>query len=183
MISEGCEPGLLLAAHAEAFERWSNDFKGFSAVILPHDYRPQHRELEICEAFFHKLPTLLKERTLLVRECLSAAEAKAVATQCDLMLNLGRMHLAIAVLGSIKSVACLGYQNKFEGLLAHFGLEELVLPWRNAIAPGRLAGWGGEILRRHTLLASQVAAKLPAVLALSRANLNMKARRSTPPVS
>lgn len=174
LIKAGCEPEPLLAAHLEAFRQWSNRFgAGFSAVILPHDYRPKHRELEICEKFYQMLPATLKERVLLVRERISAVEAKAIAGQCDITLT-GRMHLGVATLGGARPVACLGYQDKFEGMLAHFGLEELVMPWHQALAPGRLAAWGCEILSRRTELTNQVAAKLPEVIRLAQANLDSK---------
>ncbi len=178
LISEGCEPGPLLAAHVEAITQWSNRFgAGFSAVILPHDYRVEHRELETCDMFHQMLPATLKERVLLVREQLSAAEFKFIAGQCDVMLA-GRMHAGVAALGGARPVICLGRQGKFEGMLAHFGLEELVMPWRQALMPGRLASWGGEILSRRVDLADRVAAKLPSVIKLAQANLDSKLRGS-----
>ena len=172
LLSEGGEPETLLAAYVEAVKLWFHQFNaGFSAVILPHDYRPKHREVEISERFHQMLPAEIKERVLLIRERLGAADAKAIAAQCDLFLT-GRMHLAVAALGNSKPVICLGYQCKFEGMLAHFGLEELVLPWREALVPERLAGWGSEILSRRMALTEQVARKLPEVIKLSRANLD-----------
>ncbi|MDB6019050.1 MAG: hypothetical protein JWR19_3539 [Pedosphaera sp.] len=167
----GGEPAALLAAYVETLRHWWKTFSGeLSIVIVPHDHRREHRELEICETFRQMLPAEIQTRVLLVRDPLSAAGVKAIMGHCDMVLT-GRMHLAVAALGSGKPAVCLGYNSKFEGLLAAFGLEELVLDWRQAIMPGQLAVWSGNIVARRAELSAQVAAKLPGVMELSRANL------------
>jgi polysaccharide pyruvyl transferase WcaK-like protein len=81
------------------------------------------------------------------------------------------MHLAIAALGMGVPIAVVSYQEKFEGLLDHFGLDRSVL-----ISPRQFGdfesvwNWMEAALHSRTELAAQVRAKLPGVLDLARRN-------------
>ncbi|MDB6066924.1 MAG: hypothetical protein JWR26_3132 [Pedosphaera sp.] len=177
LIFGGRDPADLLSAYVETFRQLRESLgSSFSLLILPHDYRPQHQELEICQAFHKLLPEDLKANTLLLGDPLNAAEVKAIAGCCDVVLT-GRMHMAIAALGSGKPAICLSYLSKFEGLLAYFGLEELALTWQEAIAPGRMAAWANQIILRQNEYKARVETKLPEVMKLALGNLEFNSSK------
>jgi polysaccharide pyruvyl transferase WcaK-like protein len=185
LIRAGGRQADLVQAYVEAFKQlWRSLGPTFSVLIVPHDYRPQHHELEACQAFHQMLPADLRARTLLLSDPLGAAEVKAVTALCDVVMT-GRMHMAIAALGSGKPAACISYLSKFEGMLAFFGLEELALKWQEAVIPGKLAAWAAHIISRRHELTNRVELNLPKVQELSRANLdfsppNFAGNRSAP---
>ena len=79
-------------------------------------------DLEVLREFRSILEPELQASTRLIEEKCSARQVKAISGHCDLILS-GRMHLAIASLGQGVPVVCLTYQDKFEGLMEHFGLK------------------------------------------------------------
>lgn len=162
--------GPLVEAYRETLERLDREDGPISVVLVPHDRRQPHGEISALWALGDVLPPHVARTTVLLEKPTTAAEAKAIIGECDLVLS-GRMHLAIAALGSGVPVASLAYQGKCEGLFAHFDLEDLVLDWREAVKPGRLLSWFTPLVARRKQVAAQIAARLPGTLELAALNL------------
>jgi polysaccharide pyruvyl transferase WcaK-like protein/glycosyltransferase involved in cell wall biosynthesis len=145
-----------------------------SVLVMPHDLRAGPAGLDHDVAIAMRLVDLVKARAG-DDHCASfvpttAPDAKRIAGMADLVVT-GRMHLAIAALGMTTPVVGIGYQSKFEGLMAHFGRDGAVVDAR------RLEGMGlrdvcGEALARAPATRAAVAARLPQVMALARANFD-----------
>lgn len=97
-------------------------------LLLPHDNRPGRSDLALLSRLAERIDGT---RAHLVDEVMEADEIKAVVGRCDGLVS-GRMHAAIAALGSGVPAFGLVYQGKFEGLWRHFGLsdETLMMPGR-----------------------------------------------------
>lgn len=100
--------------------------RNVSWMLLPHDYRDDFGDLS-CLA---RVNDLLRARgdvdVRLLEGRHTAADLKALVGCLDGVIT-GRMHLAIAALGT--GVPALGftYHDKFEGLYSHFGLPNSML--------------------------------------------------------
>lgn len=160
----------LIEAHRETLMHLNREVGPLSVVLLPHDHRQPNGDVGSLWTMNEALPAGVVRNTTLLERPFTAAETKAVVGACDLVLG-GRMHLAIAALGSGVPVASLAYQDKCEGLFAHFDLENLVLDWREAVKPGRLLSWFTPLVARRKQVAAQIAARLPGILELAALNL------------
>lgn len=155
---------------AAAMERLSREHDA-SWLLLAHDYRPEIADDNCLRPLAERLKPSLGERVFHVEQTLSAGEIKAVVGLVDGVIT-GRMHLAIAALGRGTPVAAITYQDKFQGLFAHFGISEQLL-----LSPAQfLAGDSFEKFLLHFLVAheaagDQVRRALPGVMDLSRANI------------
>ena len=141
-----------------------------SVLLIPHDIRDGDGD-NVCLApvakQFEGHPFVLH-----LAGQPSAAELKAVAGGCDMVVS-ARMHLTIAALGMGKPVACVTYQDKFQGLLEHFSYPtDLMLSPTQLVEDGRLATMMSALIARTPELTSQVVNRLPAVKALAAANIN-----------
>ena len=142
-----------------------------SWLLLAHDYRPGIADDNCLRPLAARLQPTLGEHVHHVDQVLSASEIKAVVGLVDGVIT-GRMHLAIAALGQGTPVAAITYQDKFQGLFAHFGISESLL-----LSPAQfLVGDSFEAFLLHFLGAyeaagEQVRQMLPEVMELSRANV------------
>jgi polysaccharide pyruvyl transferase WcaK-like protein len=97
---------------------------------------------------------------------------KRLTRQLDLVFT-GRMHLAIAALGSTTPTLSIAYQDKFEGLYQHVDLSsEHILSPRQCL--------GGELLTKIRQACAQrhdnrerIRERLPQVMALAKRNLDL----------
>ncbi|UWU67578.1 MULTISPECIES: polysaccharide pyruvyl transferase family protein [Bradyrhizobium] len=155
---------------ASAMERLSRQHN-VSWVLLAHDYRPEIADDNCLRPLADRLKPTLGEHVHHVEQTLSAGEIKAVVGLVDGVIT-GRMHLAIAALGQGTPVAAITYQDKFQGLFAHFGISEQLL-----LSPAQfLNGDSFEQFVEHFIGAyeaagDQVRQALPDVMELSRANI------------
>jgi len=170
LAQAGHSVGPLIEAYRETLMHLDREAGPVRVVLVPHDHRQPSGDVGSLWALNEALPAGLVRNTVLLERPSSAAEAKAIIGECDLALS-GRMHLAIAALGSGVPVVSLGYQGKCEGLFQHFDLEDLVLDWREALKPGRLVSWVTPIVARRKQVTAQIAARLPGVLDLAALNL------------
>lgn len=99
----------------------------------------------------------------------SAAEVKAICGELDLVLS-GKMHLAIACLGQATPVACISYQDKFEGLFQQFDLENMIIEPTEAFQPGRLADFLWPLIEKRKEIRHHIQLKLPYIQQLAQAN-------------
>jgi polysaccharide pyruvyl transferase WcaK-like protein len=100
--------------------------KDVAWLLIPHDRREKAGDGSVLEPLYARLKPALGEDVAMLDGFRSAAELKATAARMDGVVT-GRMHLAIASLGSGVPVMCITYQDKFEGLMVHFGLPDDVL--------------------------------------------------------
>lgn len=155
---------------AEAMARLSQQHNA-SWLLLAHDYRPGIADDNCLRPLAARLAPVLGEHVHHVEQVLSAGEIKAVVGLVDGVIT-GRMHLAIAALGQGTPVAAITYQDKFQGLFAHFGVSEQLL-----LSPAQfLVGDSFEAFLLHFLgayesVGEQVRQMLPGVMDLSRANV------------
>lgn len=155
---------------ADAMARLSRDSK-VSWLLLAHDHRPGIAD-DIClRPLAERLRPAIGEQVRHVAQALSASEIKATVGLVDGVVT-GRMHLAIASLGRGTPVAAVTYQDKFQGLFAHFGLSEtLLLSPEQFLAGNTLETFLRRFLAEHKSAGDQVRRMLPDVMELSRANV------------
>jgi colanic acid/amylovoran biosynthesis protein len=142
-----------------------------SVLLMSHDYRGQDGD-DVCLAPIYKaLAGELGSRLMYLTTQFSAAELKAMAGLMDGVVT-GRMHLAIASLGMGKPVAALTYQDKFQGLFAHFDYpEKFLLAPADAAAPQKLQAMVTQFLDDLPALTARVKDHLPKVKEASMRNL------------
>jgi polysaccharide pyruvyl transferase WcaK-like protein len=142
-------------------------------VLLPHDVRGDINDDVLNQRFmdlWRSKPTFSDIQIINAGIPISAREAKAVVGMVDLVLT-GRMHLAIAALGMTTPIACMTYQDKFEGLFEHFELSGASIEGQEIWQEQKLY----ELLSRS--LANRLESKaviergLPRVLSLARKNI------------
>ncbi len=140
-------------------------------LLIPHDRRPKVGDLLVLEAIYNQLSPEFGDRVALVDpRTRSAADLKAIAGTLDGVVS-GRMHLAIASLGKGVPVLCVAYQDKFEGLYAHFGLPDtMLIDPHSAMDPSTLEGALRRLIADIPTLRSLIAACLPEVFERSRRN-------------
>lgn len=155
---------------ADAMTRLSREHDA-SWLLLAHDYRPGIADDNCLRPLSDRLKPTLGDRVHHVEQMLSASEIKAVVGLVDGVIT-GRMHLAIAALGQGTPVAAITYQDKFQGLFAHFDVSESLL-----LSPAQfLVGDSFEkfllhFLGAHEAVGEKVRQMLPGVMELSRANV------------
>lgn len=139
-------------------------------MLIPHDLKTQSGDIAILQTleqtlrdqgFGHVRYTRMTRPDVI----------KRVVGHLDLVVT-GRMHLAIAALGSGTPVLCVTYQDKFEGLYQHFGLS-----LDHTVSP--LQCLGEEFFARLEFACEQIPvnrekirAKLPDVAAMALRNLD-----------
>lgn len=96
--------------------------KDCSFVMVPHDYRPGVDDRVPLRRIYEQLKPADRERVLFLNAPIRAAEIKQLCNSLDGVLT-GRMHLAIAALGTGVPVMGIVYQGKFEGTLSYFDLD------------------------------------------------------------
>lgn len=138
-------------------------------MLIPHDLKPQSADVAMLQALERQLQ--LKGFPHARYSPFSRPDIiKRVVGMLDFVIT-GRMHLAIAALGSGTPILAITYQDKFEGLYQHFGL-----PLEHTLSP--LQCLGDEILSRINNLCenrrdlrARIRASLPQVEELSSRNL------------
>lgn len=141
-------------------------------LLIPHDLKPESGDLVMLEALAHRLHAAGWAHTRML-DTRHPDEIKRIAGQLDLVLT-GRMHLAIAALGSGTPVLSITYQDKFEGLYQHFELSvEHTLQAEECLGDGFCAKLDAALAQRHVNRA-RIAARLPQVQALAERNLVLR---------
>lgn len=140
-------------------------------MLIPHDLKPQSADVAMLEALEKQL--LQKGFPHVRYSPFSRPDIiKRVVGMLDFVIT-GRMHLAIAALGSGTPILAITYQDKFEGLYQHFGQ-----PLEHTLSP--LQCLGNEILPRinnlcahRRDLSERIRASLPQVENLASCNLTL----------
>lgn len=144
-------------------------------LLIPHDFRPEQSDARTLSDIAARLPAEVAARVRLVAAPLAAWEVKALAAKLDMIVT-GRMHLAIAALGSRVPPLCISYVGKFEGLMAHFGIDGLVVEPDAAYRPGVLLDRALHAFRDRLAHRDRIAAALPAVGDLAEKNFEILSR-------
>ena len=167
--------GEILATHYAGGLAKLNEERGpVSLALLPHDYRKMKgrlTDLEILQHMASALPPELIAHTRVLAEPVSAQVMKSLAGSLDLLIT-GRMHLAIAALGSGIPAAGVVYQGKFEGLYQHMGLEGLCLAPDDLVDGDRLGPFLVGLVDRRAELKTAIAERLPSVRSLAMRNFD-----------
>lgn len=138
-------------------------------MLIPHDLKPQAGDIAMLEAIEAKLQKLgfpHLRYTLIQRP----DQIKRVVGQLDLVIT-GRMHLAIAALGSGTPILSITYQDKFEGLYQHVDL-----PLEHTLTPQECLGDTfqmkiGRAFQQRRTNQERIRARLPQVKVLAARNL------------
>lgn len=141
-------------------------------VLLSHDDRIGHGDAPFLRALHEALSPAWADRLLRPDRQMSAPELKASVALVRGVVS-GRMHLAVAALGSGVPVAALTYQDKFEGLFEHFGLDARWLrSGEAALDAPALSIWLLDFFDALGPLTTQVVERLPRVLHLAATNFD-----------
>jgi polysaccharide pyruvyl transferase WcaK-like protein len=165
----GLTPEALVLANVrfiiELFEQASR----ISIVLLPHDFRMDVSDVSLSRDVLAQLPDEVKHCTMQLPTPFNATDIKAIVAELDIVLS-GRMHLAIACLGQGTPVACIVYQDKFEGLYQHFGLSNLTLDPNRSMQPQQISQFLLPHIHQSDVLRKQIQFKLPQILQLAKLN-------------
>lgn len=160
----------LVAAVDSALLALMRDRDDLALLLIPHDYRSTPSDLEQATQIHNTLKCEVGDRVNCVTGERLPGELKGAAARLDAVFT-GRMHLAIAALGSGVPVGCVAYQDKFEGLFAHFEIEPPLLAPSEALDSAQVRTAIESLLANRAAIADQVAQRLPAVMELARTNL------------
>ncbi len=152
----------MAAAHAGRNVSW---------LMVPHDYRGEGAgDLEVMDALTQRLNAYAVGHVQMLRGKHRASELKGMAARLDGVVT-GRMHLAIAALGSGVPVLTITYQDKFEGLFALAGLPSwLAVSAEQALQAGALAVAVGRFVNELASLRALVMASKSEIQAMSVTN-------------
>jgi polysaccharide pyruvyl transferase WcaK-like protein len=146
--------------------------KSVSWLLLPHDYRGPDGDGVCLAPLARRLRRELKDDVYYCVDELSAAELKGITGRLDAVFT-GRMHLAIASLGSGIPVMAVEWQDKVAGLLRHFDLPDwLLLSPYDVMAPASLEKAIMRFVDELELLQLRVRAWLPDVMRAARCNFD-----------
>jgi len=167
---QGLTPERLVNAYAAALHEITQRYLTVSFLLVPHDIRGRVSDVMLAEAIYAAVPEDVRAHCKIIPTPCKPAEIKAMVAGLEFVLS-GKMHLAIAALGQGVPVACIAYQDKFEGLFQHFELDGLTIQPQDVVEPGKLAAFFIEKYEQREALAAQVRRRLPAVRELSRQSL------------
>jgi polysaccharide pyruvyl transferase WcaK-like protein len=158
-----------LIAHLAAQLRLAGEADKLAFMLIPHDLKPQSADTTMLQAlekqlqqsgFLHVRYTPIDRPDVI----------KRLVGLLDLVIT-GRMHLAIASLGSGTPTLSIAYQDKFEGLYQHVDL-----PLEHLVSPLQCLGDELQIRISHAYTQrhdnrERIRARLPQVQALASRNL------------
>lgn len=159
----------LMDAYDGAIRRLLDEQPNVDVVYIPHDYRGQDSDRDNAIALARRIDR--PDRAIALIGTYRASEIKHFGAQMDLVLT-GRMHLAVESLGAGTPVACVTYQDKFEGLFEHFRMEPIVLAPEDATADS-MYSMVSDALSRRDALREKVRSEIDRIRALSRKNLGL----------
>jgi polysaccharide pyruvyl transferase WcaK-like protein len=141
-----------------------------SFLFIPHDFRNKLNDVTFARIITEELPHKIRSRCFQISGPYKSAEVKGICAGPDIVLS-GRMHCAIACLGQGTPVASITYQDKFEGLYNHFGLENMTLSSSEAMKSGRLLEFLAPLVENREKIKKQIERKLPEIRELAWTNL------------
>jgi polysaccharide pyruvyl transferase WcaK-like protein len=162
---------------AEALRQLRARLPSLAFCLLPHDSRGTPSDFVLADALAARLRADGHPATVTLPRSISAAEVKGVVQHLDAVFT-GKMHLAIAALGSGVPVGAIVYKDrKFHGLFRHFGLERWLLTSESWSEPEQLSSFIAALVEQRSEIAASLQNRLPQVLSLARANFTGLAGR------
>ncbi|SDH36076.1 MULTISPECIES: glycosyltransferase [unclassified Duganella] len=178
-VPGACDEATAVAVAAQGLARLIRE-RHAAVLLMPHDFRDGPNDYSMLAHCLALLPSALLAQVLLPATEFMADELKALVAHCDVVLT-GRMHLAIAALGSGVPIAAASYQDKFEGCLAHFGLPaSVILQPRQLGDADAVWYWLRDAVDTRAAMAAQIAVRLPQVLQLSQGNIRWMGKLPAP---
>jgi polysaccharide pyruvyl transferase WcaK-like protein len=162
----------LAMAWAAGLAAFAEKRPSVSYLLIPHDYRRAPglpNDHDLAEAIAAALPPDVRAHCRVVPQPAHAPEIKTLTSHLDLVLT-GRMHLAIAAIGSGTPAGGVVYQDKFEGLFQHLGLPPLCLDPARLADPQAVCAFLVELARQQAQYTAIIRANLPRIHELSAAN-------------
>ena len=145
--------------------------QSLSLMLIPHDTRSKRPDQTLLEEATASLSAAERERIFMLPP-ISPGIVRAVTPALD-MLATGRMHTAILGLSGGTAPFNFAYQDKFEGLLQFFKLDQaglLSTPKELAGDPARVAEKFLHVLHEKETYEQHIQQYLPQVMTLARAN-------------
>ena len=165
------DPERVKIAYVELINELAAKDSSLRFVLVPHDFRGKESD-HLCHLrIIADLDDMAKKHTFLLEPPIHAWDAKAVAAASDLVVT-GRMHFAIAALGSGVPAIGIGYMGKFEGLLDYFELKSLLITPRSAYNDLLLPAKVLEALPLLSTYREQITRYIGAVRSLSKENFS-----------
>jgi polysaccharide pyruvyl transferase WcaK-like protein len=138
-------------------------------VLIPHDFKTRSGDVQLLTRLEQALLSGGFPQVIYTEQH-APASIKALVGSLDLVLT-GRMHLAIAALGMGTPTLCIAYQDKFEGLFEHFGLDPKELLQVGSIKLTKLGAHLVHAIQHRSEARAQIVSKIPQVLELAQRNL------------
>ncbi|MFC3060298.1 polysaccharide pyruvyl transferase family protein [Paenirhodobacter populi] len=159
-----------VAAVNTCLERWLGASPDRAVLLLPHDFKPAPvGDIEPLRRLNGMLAPQFPDRVHFVEPPFNTWDVKALAGEIDFSMT-GRMHFSIACLGMGTPTIGIVYQGKFEGLMDHFGLDNMLITPDEASDPDVLLARLNETEAQLPELRERIAGKLPTVKELSWKN-------------
>lgn len=162
----------LVKAYQSAIQDIYNRFPEVRFLFIPHDIRGKASDVVIAQAIFDALPESIQQMSKIVPLPCPTAEIKYIVSKLAFVLS-GKMHLAIACLSQGIPVACIAYQDKFEGLFQHFEMDNMIIAPEELLEPGKLSQFFIERFMKRQELAKQIQIHLPKVIELAEKNISL----------
>lgn len=167
----------LLNAFAKAITDLHESNPEIAFIHIPHDTHANKKlgkmtDFTLAAELNKLLPPPVAEEAFMPGESLSAPEVRAICSYIDLVFS-SRMHLSIASLAVGTPVFALAYQGKFEGLFAHFGLEDMFFTHEKLSDDVFVFDFLRRSYARREEVREKVAVELPRIKALSKRNLEI----------
>ncbi len=165
------EADRLIQAYSRALTDVATKHAHVHFVLIPHDARGARSDEVMARSIYAMLEPAVQRRTYLIDRTWTAAEIKAAAAVLDVAIS-GRMHFAIACLGSGTPVASFEYQDKFAGMYELFDLRELCVPGTDSLDASAIVRMLELLHVRADALRHAVSARLPLIQELSARNIS-----------
>jgi polysaccharide pyruvyl transferase WcaK-like protein len=159
----------LKSAYVEAIENLIS-VNAASIVFIPHDLRGNPSDATLCGEVRQRLQSNMLDVTICLEDEFRATEIKFLVAELDVVLT-GRMHLAIACLGSGVPVGCISRQGKFAGLLELVEQEDAIISPDDAVSPGRLSKFLKNLLETFPARKIQLEGAIQRIRTITEENL------------
>lgn len=141
-----------------------------SVVLLPHDRRGRLSDERVLAEVCRRVAPDAAAHVRDAGRC-TVTTSRWLAGQVDLAVS-GRMHLAISCLVAGTPVICVSYQDKFTGLLADFGLDQLILTPSELRTPAPVRRVLAQARAQAASLRRQIGGRIAGLRDLARTNLD-----------
>jgi len=157
---------------AEALDSVKASIPNLKVLPVPHDIRESSKNigdadlaeflrLELQERSFGSIPSFPKS--------LCPSDVDCLVRRCDAVFA-GRMHLSIAALRNCVPVLCMTYQDKFEGMLKLFELEDCALREDECVSETNISKRIANLITERDALSARIRNRLPYVKQLAERN-------------